>query len=150
MFGKSSSKVNQWLERRRPQSAYYPSSSSSKLQISPDNQDESCRNGSTAHSNATLARRAFSLQQHGSGHSNRLASPSQNETNSGSNNNSHPLSIPTRHTSKFYKLDPELQARVDNVLESDQLKQLMDRLQQQKKNQRQSQPPPAVPPHYVC
>lgn len=147
MFGKSSSKVNQWLERRRPQSAYYPSSSSSKLQISSDNQDESCKNGSTTHTNATMARRAFSLQQHGSNHSNRLASSSQNETSS--NNNSHPLSIPTRHTSKFYKLDPELQARVDNVLESDQLKQLMGRLQQ-KKTQGQLQPPPAVPPHYVC
>ncbi|KAI9494749.1 hypothetical protein BDB00DRAFT_786863 [Zychaea mexicana] len=41
------------------------------------------------------------------------------------------LPIPARHTSKHYKLDPELQAKVDRVVSSEKIRLLSKRVQRQ-------------------
>lgn len=131
--------VNQWLNKQRSKSAHVPwsrrkSELSKKVQCSSppqaaeeDDDNEEERYYYAQPSAAT--RRTLSWQP----------APAYSKD----------ISIPTRGTSKTYKLDPELQARIDQVIASEQMQMLAQRVQQHRKSLHSVslQPPPPVPQH---
>lgn len=126
--------VNQWFNKQRSRSAHVPwshrkSELSEKVQCAtPQGEEDDVERYYYAQP-SPATRRTLSWQP--------------------ATTHSRDINIPTRGTSKSYKLDPELQARIDRIISSEQMQILSQRVQQHRKsiNPTSFSQPPLVPQH---